>query len=298
MLDAEQQPPEEMADDLPEGDAALDAIADIEEAPAELVITIGDDAPEDDEEEIDETGLEEKQVSTLRTLRNRLKEQAREAREAKRVAAEAAAKLAAIEAASKPRLQEKPMPMPVEYGYDDELYRKAVLDWRAHDDAVKHQQAREREEAARQEEALAAKARAYAEGKRALRVANYDAAEQVVIADLTIDQQRTILEYAADPAKLVYALGQSHKARQELASIKDPRQFAYRLGQMERDIKVQERKPPPVETRLKGGNGAGAVVGGSWATRIASAEKKAERDGDWTEVIRIKKQARAAGAKV
>ena len=75
MLDQE---PEEVLDDLPEVEAdetELEPEQEPEQDEGELVITLGDDEPEDDAlaEEIDTSAMPEKEARTVHRLREALK---------------------------------------------------------------------------------------------------------------------------------------------------------------------------------------------------------------------------------
>jgi hypothetical protein len=297
MLDQEQTP-EEVLDDLPEVEAEEPELEPEQpEEEGELVITLGDDEPEDEAlaEEIDTSAMPEKEARTVHRLREALRVQAKAAKEAQRAAEAAAAKAAALEAAAKPKIEPKPYPKPVDYGYDDALHEAAVRAWTENELAVKAEQQRQQAAQAERVKELQARQKVYLEGRDKLRVSNFDTAEAAVMADLSPEQQAAILEVAGEPAKLVYALGLSPKARAELAAIKSPFAFGAKVKELEKEIKV-ERKPPPVETRMKGGNGAGAT-GGSLSAQIAVAEKRAAQSGDYTQVFALKRQLKQATAR-
>ena len=52
------------------------------------------------------------------------------------------------------------------------------------------------------------------------------------------------------------------------------------------------KAPPPPESRLRGGV---AVPAGNLQAQLDAAEKEAERTGDRTKVIQIRRQIKAAG---
>jgi hypothetical protein len=299
MLDNESQADDLTPDvDPPEGEPPQEPETDDPPPEAELVITIGDDDAGDDDdlgEEIDTSGMDEKEARTVHKLRDNLRQKIKEAKQLERKARAAEAALAARDV--KPKIEEKPYPKPIDYGYDDALHEAAVLEWTENQAAVKVEKAKQQAAITARTEKLQQQFEAYTAGKKTLRVADFDTAEAAVMADLSNEQQQAILECATDPAKLVYALGNSPKARRELAAIDDPRLFGFRLAKIEGEIKVTQKTPPPVETRLSGGAGAGAS-GGSLAAQLKEAERRAEINGIRTEVIRIKAQAKAAGVRL
>jgi hypothetical protein len=78
-----------------------------------------------------------------------------------------------------------------------------------------------------------------------------------------------------------------------LAAIDDPRLFGFRLAKIEGEIKVTQKTPPPVETRLSGGSGAGASVPS--AGSIDKLRKAAEQSGDYTVYFRAKSALKKSG---
>jgi hypothetical protein len=283
-------------DDLPEGEPPQEPEAGDPPPDTELVITIGDDRSEGgDEDEIDTSGMDEKEARTVHKLRDNLRQKIKEAKELERKALAAEAALAARDV--KPKIEEKPYPKPIDYGYDDALHEAAVLEWTENQAAVKVEKAKQQAAITARTEKLQQQFEAYTAGKKALRVPDFDVAEAAVMADLSNEQQQAILELATDSATFVYALGNSPKARKELAAIDDQRLFGFRLAKIEGEIKVTQKTPPPVETRLSGGSGGGAS-GGSLAAQLKEAERRAAISGIRTEVIRIKAQAKAAGVRL
>lgn len=293
------------ADDLPLDAELPEVEAEPEQvdADAELVITIGDDAPEDDagaDDDIDTSGMAEAEARTVKDtvarLRANMRAKEKQAKEAERKAVAAEAALAAREAAAKPKIEDRPYPKPIDYGYDDDLHQAAVLAWTENQVAVKAERSKQEATIAARQASLQERFEAYSTGKKSLRVPGFDTAEAAVMAELSNEQQQAILECAADPAKLVYALGNSPKARKELAALTDPRLFAYRLAKIEGEIKVTQKTPPPPETRLRGGVGSGSG-GGSLAAQIAAAEKQAQQSGDYSKLFALRRQQKAAAGK-
>lgn len=259
-----------------------------EDEEAELSITLGDDAPEDEEDAEIEAELGDKGKRALKRLREVAAEKAREAREAK-------AKLAAIEAERAGAQADAPKKPTLEgCGFDEAEYEKQMAAYVvAQAEAQKAQEAAAAE-AKRNEEDYQQRFEKYGEAKKSLRVADFDEAEDTVRQALNVHQQAVIIRNAAKPEEVIYALGRSKKALAELAAIKDIDRFTYRLAKLEGEIKVTKKTPPPVESRLRGGS-AGSAVASNLEQQLEAAEKEAAQTGNRTKVLAIKKQMQAAG---
>lgn len=261
----------------------------------------GDDPPQDppaggeEDEDVIQIGAEEAPASeevqtaerspVIRDLRRRHRELARENAELK-------AKLGTGQPAAhgKPELPAKPKL--ADYDYDEEKFEQARDAW----DAKKREQdsweANQRQAHEAQQKAAQAVHENYATSKKALKVKDYQDAEDEAVAALDVVQQGILLKGAANPALIVYALGKNPKKLAELASIKDPVKFAVAVGKLETEVKVTKRtstKPAP-ETTVRGNSSTPA----SKAT-LERLQAEADRTGDRTKVAAFMRQQRAAG---
>src|SRR5205085_5123717 len=105
---------------------------------------------------------------------------------------------------------------------------------------------------------------AYVAQAKALKVKNYQEAEDAVALVLDQIQQAILTKGAENAAQLVYALGSNpdSKELQTLASIKDPVKFAVAVGKLETKVKVTKRtstKPAP-ESTVRGSSGSSAAT--------------------------------------
>jgi inosine/xanthosine triphosphate pyrophosphatase family protein len=101
-------------------------------------------------------------------------------------------------------------------------------------------------------------------------------------------QQGIIVQGADDPALLVYALGKNPKKLQELSSISDPVDFAFKLAKLEAQLKVTNKKAPSPETRVKGAKTG--VSSGSSDKVLERLRNEADKTGDYTKVLSYKKK--------
>jgi dTMP kinase len=275
-LDSEAKPEDAIA--AQDGE---DTIAAEEEG--EIVIAIEGEEPEPDPDAEVEAELGEAGKRALKAAREAAKEAAREAREAK-------AKLAEIEAANRPKEEEIPRPTLEECGFNEDAFAEKMAAYVASQEKVK---AKKAEEDARQKadaEAYQAKLDRY--NAERTKVGADDDAQAKVVAALDARQQSALMHTSDNAAVVVAALAKTPKALAELAAIKDPLLFVRKLAHIEGRISMTKAPPPP-ETKLRGGVAAPSA---SFQSRLDAAEKAAERTGDRTEVIRIRREMKAAQA--
>lgn len=285
----------------PEG-AALKPAEEPKDPPAEeteLHVAIGAEPKatgEDEDIDVD-APMEDGAAPTplVKQLRQTAKDARKAAREAARERDEALAQAKAATAPKEPDavvVGEAPTLESCEY--DAEKYAAEVL---AHAERKrqKEEQDRKREEGKKAAEtAYAGRLQVYIEGARALKVADFVAAETMVKAGLTPVQQSIIVKHASNAALLVYALGKDGAKLKELGAIADPIEFAARVTRIETEIKTVSKPKFQPEQRPKGG-GTGSPATG--ASALDKAREKAAVTGDYTEVNRLKREARKAAGK-
>jgi hypothetical protein len=129
---------------------------------------------------------------------------------------------------------------------------------------------------------------AYGKAKAELRVRDYEDAEETVLQHLDIPQQNVIVKGAENAALVVYALGKNPAKAKELASIKDPIDFAFAVARLEKDLKVSNRakKAPPPEKVVTGSG----RISGSVDSELERLRAHAEKTGDISAVLRYKRQ--------
>jgi hypothetical protein len=262
----EAETPDQEADEEPDEDAGS-------------VVLLGDQELTDEEPEDEATGPAPAWVKELR----------KSSREDKRALRAAQAELAQLKAA--PMVQAVaqepigPKPQLQDMGYDTEAYDAAYLAWTDRKRQSEAAAERAKTEADAQAAAWQAKQTAYATAKKALRLADYDDAEEVARAALAVNQQGMIVHAAKNPAAMFYALGKNPAEAKRLGAITDLVRFAMEIGKLEDKVKVEPRKPGTApEGRIVG---TGAVTTGK--AMLEAARKRAEVTGDMTEVMRIKR---------
>ena len=241
---------------------------------AEVVISIGDPPPHDDDED---EGVEE--TPAIKKLRERHRELAKEAREARAERDALKAQMAPV--VTQPTLRAKPKPE--DFDFDDDKYEGELLKW--HDEKRKADAAAAESNKRAEDEvkALQAKHASYKQRGASLKVPDaavpFVEAEDVVKKGLSLLQQDILLAGAEDPAALVYAIGTNGEELKKLAAISNPVAFAAAVGRLESKVKVSQRKPSTTPEKPLGGGRAPATSVDSTRDRL---EKDAEKSGDMT----------------
>lgn len=250
-----------------------------------------EDQGEESEEEGDESlvvsieGEEEKPEVKAEEAPKWVKELRKEHRETVRELRELKAEKAAREAQSAQQKQEELGPRPklgdVDIDYDEDKFSTALDAWHERKSKI---DAREREARAQQDRANAewkGKVEAHQKAAAALKVPDYEEAEDVVRNTFSEVQQGILIEAADNSALLAYVIGKRPAKAKELAAITNPIKFAVALAKLETQVKTTAKKTAPVpETRVR----ASAPVSGAVDSKLAKLMEEADRTGDRTKV--------------
>lgn len=256
--------------ETPPADAPADAPQD---DLGEVVITIGEEAPPEDEQPAPQWVKDLRKTDREKTKRIRELEQ-REAERERQQSSTPAAEMV------KPTL--------AGCDYDEAEFETKLEAW--------HQQRRQADEEKRKKadaekaerDAWQARVDAHNKAKAELKVADYDDAEEAAKLALSVTQQSIIVSGSENSAMVVYALGKNPAKVKELAAIKDPVKFAFAVAKLETQLKVMPRKaPPPPETPLRGD---APGVAGSSDKKLDQLREEASRTGDMSKVIAYKAQ--------
>lgn len=244
----------------------------------EVIITIGEEPPPQEEVE------KEAAPQWVKDLRKRERELARENRELKAAQAAKSAPQAQTLSA-KPTLED--------CQFDEEVFEQKLTAWHEQKRAVEAEEvkARQAQEAAQQ--AYQARVQRYQQGKAELKVSDFDEAEAAVADTLSVVQQQIILAGAKDPTKLTYALGKNPVELKRLASITDPVEYAWAAAQLETQLKVTQRKSAPPAERKIVGNAAAVAVNDP---KLARLEAEADKTGDRSALIAYKRAMKTKAA--
>lgn len=270
-------------DDLPSGD---DAPAG-EGAPAdddgeELVISIGEEAAEPAEED---PALN---TPAIRQIRQAHKETTRALRALERKNRELEQRLAAPAANEPQAVVVGDKPTMESCGYDEEKFVADFEAWNARKREVEEQERAKANAQKASRDAWDGKLADYAKAKTALKVKDFEEAEEVARDALSVTQQGVILNGADNPAMLVYALGNNPKKAKELAAITDPVKFAFAVAKLETQLKVTPRKAAPIPERQIRGSAVLPAVG---AAQLEALRVKAQQTGNYDAYYAAKRRA-------
>lgn len=149
-----------------------------------------------------------------------------------------------VSAPIKPKLED--------FDYDAEEYEAAIEKW--HSEKLIHDE-RQKEQAKAmeaQQKEWSNTLEAYATSRNALKVPDFEIAEEVVTGKLSIEQQAVILQGATNPAAVVYALGKNKAKIEELSKITNPIKFAFALAELQGKLNVSRKTAPAPEKVVKG----------------------------------------------
>ena len=89
---------------------------------------------------------------------------------------------------------------------------------------------------------------------------------------------------------MVYAIGKDPERAEKFSKIKNYAEFAFKLGQLEKDLKVSSKKTTPPPERKLGGSAPKSGVSDS---QLDTLRSEAEATGNYNKVMeynRVKKQ--------
>jgi hypothetical protein len=261
-----------------EADFVLEDEGEAEEDSEEVVVSIGEDPPPQEED---------RAPQWVRELRKSNREKERKIRELE-------ARLSAPVAETKPATLGK-KPSLEECDYDADEYEKKLADWYEDKRVFDTEQAKAESQRDAETKSWQAKLDSYAKAKASLKVRDYDDAEAFALDTFNITQQGIVLQGSEQPALVIYALGKNQKRAKELSSITDPVKFAFAIAKLETQLKVSNRQATtsPERTITSGGG----RISGAIDHTLERLREEAARTGNMTKVIQYKTQKRRAASK-
>lgn len=259
-----------------DSDAELDDQDDDAESDDEVVISIdGESPPQDDDDK--------KAPEWVRDLRKSHRETQRENRELK-------AKLDALAGAGDKPVELGKKPTLEDCDYDSDVYDRQLSEWyekkRERDEA----EAKVKEDQRKQEQEWQNNLDEFAKKKAALKVKDFEEAEEFVDDNFSQMQRGMIIQGAENPALVYYALGKNPKKAKELSEIKDPVKFAFTVARLETQMKVTTRKAATKPEKTVSGSGR---VSGSVDSTLERLRAEASKTGDFTKLNAYKRKLKA-----
>jgi hypothetical protein len=254
-------------DDKPEAEAEED----------EVIVSIGEEAPPQEEET--------RAPEWVRELRKANREKERKIRELEaKLNAQATTETKPVVLSKKPTLED--------CDYDSDAYEQKLADW--YEQKRSHDEAAAKAEAAKEEEAKAwqKKLDDYAKAKTSLKVRDYEDAEATALETFNVTQQGIVLQGSDNPALLIYAIGKNASRAKELASITDPVKFAFAVAKLETQLKVTNRKAAPAPERAI--SSKGGSLSGSIDSTLERLRAEALKTGDLSKVVEYKRRQKTS----
>lgn len=213
-------------------------------------IATDEDETEDDEQ--DNSVIKSNPVRQLRTVNRELSKKLKLEEQEK---ARLKQQLDALQAPATIELPPEPDLSDDDINYDTDAFKKKYADWTQKKIQVEQQQQAVKQKEVEQQTKFNQRLKAYEQGK-----SNYkgiDEAEAAVLGALDVNQQGMIVNYATDPAMLVYALGKNPLVLSQLSAIKDPIEYAIKMREIEQKAKdkivTKTKSAPAPERTVKGG---------------------------------------------
>ena len=253
--------------------------AEGEGADDEVVVTIGEEPPASQEEEV------AKAPEWVRELRKSSRDKDRKIRELEeKLKATTGAETKPAPVGQKPTLES--------CDYDAEKFEAELAAWYDRKRKADEEATRVEAEQKEAQKAWQAKLDAYGKAKTELKVKDFDDAEAMAQEVFSVTQQGIILQGAENPALLIYALGKNPKKLKELASTNDPVKFAFAVAKLETQLKVTNRKAAPPPEKTVRGTGP---VSGTVDSQLERLRADAEKTCDYSKVMAYKRSKRNAG---
>jgi hypothetical protein len=173
----------------------------------EVVVTIGDEAPTPEDEEV------VKAPEWVRELRKSTRELSRKNKELERQLAEKDRVVESTELGQKPKMSD------VEIDYDAEKFEAALTKWNDRKRVVDNESAQRQAAEKKTQDAWAERLSQYGESKTQLKVKDFAESESTVSDAMSVTQQSIIIQGCDRAALVIYALGKNSTKLKELATI-------------------------------------------------------------------------------
>lgn len=185
--------------------------------------------------------------------------------------------------------------------WDQDRHDAALDKWEAAKDARREWERTKGQVEQQRNHAFERRVSDYRGAAARLGVRDFGEAEAIVLDRVPELLRNAVLQYAKDPAKVTYALGK-HPARLEALLVKgdpavggDPIEWIRGIDDIERNMKVVNRRKPPEPEADTIVRGTAPLATQNYDKKLASLEKEAERTGDRTKIIAFKREQREKG---
>lgn len=238
--------------------------------------------PSENEEEViifeDDEEKPEEDSSTIKHLRQSLKDGSKENRNLKRKLEELSTEQKPDALQSKPKLEDS--------DFDNAKHEAKLDQW--YKDKATFEKEQEKAETTKQEENKAWQKvlDGHNEKISALNVSDFEDVEESIKGSFSEVQQGLILKVAKDSAKFMYALGKFPERAKELSKIKDHVDFIAEVARMEGKVVTKRRPKTQPEEKVEGSG----TPGNPNSTTLEKLREEAAETGDFTKVIAYRKR--------
>lgn len=245
--------------------------------------------PEDEEFVIEIDGeLPEDETPLVKQLREEIRE-----RNARIAELQKTTQAKPIEVGKKPDLWE-------DCDGDPDKFEAELSAWHERKRQAEQQERQQNEVAESRNREMQKRFGVYRAKAAALPVKDFEDAEKAVVSVLpdTPDRplQQALLMYAEDPAKVVYALAKHPSKLAALAAETDPIKFVLNVRELERNLKVNNRRKPPAPEADSILRSTTSIAGSRPDKKLEELEKEAMRTGDMDKYLAYKRQLKQKAA--
>lgn len=250
-----------------------------------LVVSIGEDAPDEDDLSIEK----EDDTDTIKQMRKALKDKNETSKADRKRLKELEAKEDEREAAKdKVEVGDKPKQDDYDYG-QTEQYETDLIAWNDRKRNLEDKKQSDKDESKAADERYQKKLSSYNANGAALGVDDFNEVEGRVKEKFSVQQHAIAIHALDKPELFMLAVGKNQKVLDRLSDIKDPVIFAVEIGKIEATLKTTKRKSPQPETRLSGT----AAMTGSTDKHMEKLERESEKNGgDRTAIVAYKRELR------
>lgn len=193
------------------------------------------------------------------------------------------------------KLAEKPEPADIvvgeapkleDFNYEEEKFSKAYSEYAEKVQKANLQKQQKDVELQKQQAHWTEKRTKYAVQQKTHAFKDFNDSEDYVVSVLNNTQQNIILNGANDAALLVYYLGRSPDTLEALEKIKDPIDFAVKVGMLEARLSTKQKKKAPAPEKRVAGKKSTSVKSD---TTLEKLRKEAEVTGEYTKLQAYKR---------
>lgn len=209
----------------------------------------------------------ERDSSTIREMRERIRELSRENSQLRQTSAPQQ-----IEIGPRPTLES--------CEFDEDKFAAAYDEWQAKKAKAEQQKASAGQVEQEAQEAFQRDVQSYQAKRAKLPFVDVDEVEGVALAALNQVQQAVIVKAADDPAKVLYALGKRPDKLAEISQFQDPLKLAAAIARLEGGLNVVKRSKAPAPEEIA--QGSQGMSQGTDDKEEARLLKDAEKSGDYS----------------